>query len=124
MTLRVAAAGALWLVAPTRRSRISTQPRAPEKAKACDFPRPEKARTPPEEHAPGQARTPNYPQLPTGGRGRGPVRPMPVAQVLSQVTFAVYRHRVVRPACDGLTHRHPAPHPKTNPPAQPPEATR
>ncbi|GAB2949814.1 hypothetical protein GCM10023080_005540 [Streptomyces pseudoechinosporeus] len=26
-----------------------------------------------------KARTPNYPQPPTGGRGRGPVRRMPVA---------------------------------------------
>ncbi|GAA2621011.1 hypothetical protein GCM10010307_04620 [Streptomyces vastus] len=60
-----------------------------------------------------KARTPDHPHSPTGGRGRGPVRRMPVAQVLSQAAYALYQQRAVRPACDGLTHRPTAPHPQT-----------
>ncbi|GGK57063.1 hypothetical protein GCM10010094_16780 [Streptomyces flaveus] len=64
MTLRVAAAGASWLVA---------QFPAPLKSKSLRLPAP---RTSP---GLGKARTPDDPQPPSGGRGRGPVRRMPVA---------------------------------------------
>ncbi|GGK82643.1 hypothetical protein GCM10010094_49710 [Streptomyces flaveus] len=56
---RVAAAGSLWLVA---------QFPAPLKSKSLRLP-----------GRPGEARTPNHLHLPSGGRGRGPVRRMPVA---------------------------------------------
>ncbi|GAA2653744.1 hypothetical protein GCM10010307_65590 [Streptomyces vastus] len=97
-----------------------SQPRAPEKPKPATPGAPGKPGAPSKPGLrkgtrPGKARTPDYPQPPTGGRGRGPVRRMPVAQVLSQVTRTVYRHRAVCPACDGLTHRPTSPHP---PPTQ------
>ncbi|GAA2659810.1 hypothetical protein GCM10010307_76570 [Streptomyces vastus] len=85
--------------------------RTTEKAKACDFRRPEQPRARQKARAPGKPVPPTTRNSPTGGRGRGPVRRMPVAQVLSQATRTVYRHRAVRPACDGLTHRPTAPHP-------------